>query len=83
MKKSARRIGREQSINQLHLPLPELLREALFDTVMVAGLGYVGAVLEEERSALCGLRYRHNAARQALRAGSVASSLTLGGSAWE
>jgi putative transposase len=79
MKKSARRIGREQSINQLHLPLPELLREALFDTVMVAGLGYVGAVLEEERSALCGLRYRHNAARQALRAGSVASSLTLGG----
>jgi len=79
MKKSARRIGREQSVNQLHLPLPELLREALFDTVMVAGLGYVGAVLEEERSALCGLRYRHNAARQALRAGSVASSLTLGG----
>ena len=36
------------------LPLRELVREALFDTVVVSGLEYVGEVLEEERTALCG-----------------------------
>jgi hypothetical protein len=60
------------------LPLHELVREAL-DTVMVSGLEYVGEVLEEERTALCGPRYQHDPQRQALRAGSVASSLSLGG----
>jgi hypothetical protein len=61
------------------LPLHELVREALFDTVMVSGLEYVGEVLEEERTALCGPRYQHDLQRQALRAGPVASSLSLGG----
>jgi len=39
----------------------------------------VDEVLEMERVALCGERYAHLAARQALRAGHVASSLVLGG----
>ena len=57
----------------------ELSREALFATEIIAGLEYVGAVLEEERSTFCGPRYQHDPRRQALRAGSVASALSLGG----
>lgn len=62
-----------------NLQLRELVREALLDTVVVSGLEYVGEVLGEELTELCGLRYRHDAERHALRAGSVTSSLTLGG----
>ena len=46
---------------------------------MVTGLACVDEVLEAERAALCGARYAHQAERQALRAGHVASSLVLGG----
>lgn len=80
MRKSDRRTAEGQSVAaQLHLPLHEWVREALFETVMVAGVGFVGEVLEAERTALCGPRYQHDPERQALRAGSVASSLSLGG----
>jgi len=64
---------------QLWLRLPGMVREALYDTVMVTGLACVDEVLEAERAALCGARYAHQAERQALRAGHVASSLVLGG----
>jgi len=64
---------------QLWLQLPGLVREALYETVIAAGLACVDEVLEVERSGLCGARYQHVAERQALRAGHVASSLTLGG----
>ena len=64
---------------QLWLHLPGLVREALYETVIAAGLACVAEVLEAERSGLCGARYQHVAERQALRAGCVASSLTLGG----
>jgi transposase-like protein len=56
-----------------------MVREALYDTVIGAGLACVDEVLERERVALCGERYEHLADRQALRAGHVASSLVLGG----
>ena len=36
-------------------------------------------MLEEERTTLCGPRYQHDRQRQALRAGSMPSSLSLGG----
>src|SRR5277367_5402992 len=64
---------------QLWLHLPGLVREALYDTVIGAGLACVDEALEAERVALCGARYAHLADRQALRAGHVASSLVLGG----
>src|SRR6201981_35640 len=64
---------------QLWLRLPGLVREALYDTVIGAGLACVDEVLEAERVVLCGERYEHLAERQALRAGHVASSLVLGG----
>jgi len=60
----------------LHLGL---VREALYETVIAAGLACVDEVLEAERSRLCGTRYQHQPERQALRAGHVASSLVLGG----
>jgi transposase-like protein len=81
MRKSDRRTDQGQSDQQqqLRLPLRELVREALFDTVVISGLEFVGEVLEEERTELCGLRYRHDPERRASRAGSMPSSLTLGG----
>src|SRR5690242_3027802 len=80
MGKSDRRNAGEQSRRaQLRLPFRELVREALLDTVIVSGLEYVAEVLEEERTALCGPRYQHDPEREAVRTGSVASSLSLGG----
>lgn len=80
MSKGDRRTAEEQSRQgQRQLPLRELVREALFDTVIVSGLEYVGEVLEEERTALCGPRYQHDRQRRALRADSGPSSLSLGG----
>ena len=69
MGKSDRRRAQEQSRwAQLRLPFRELVREVLFDTVVVSGLEYVAELLEEERTALCGPRYQHDPQRQALRA---------------
>ena len=80
MKQSAKgKDGRKAARGQLWLHLPGLVREALYDTVIGAGLACVDEVLETERVALCGERYEHLPDRQALRAGHVASSLVLGG----
>src|ERR1700686_2283997 len=80
MKKSAKgKAGRKAARGQRWLQLSGMVREALYDTVIGAGLACVDEVLEMERVALCGERYEHLADRQALRAGHVASSLVLGG----
>ena len=81
MSKNAKSEGRRKGAErgQLWLRLPALVREALYETVIGAGLACVDEVLEAERVALCGARYQHVAERQALRAGHVASSLVLGG----
>jgi putative transposase len=81
MRKSAKSTdGRKAgSTGQLWLRLPGLVREALYETVIEAGLACVDEVLEAERVALCGERYAHLVDREAARAGHVASSLVLGG----
>ena len=80
MNKSAKSKDRRKAARgQLWLHLPGMVCEALYDTVIGAGLACVDEVLETERVALCGERYEHLADRQALRAGHVASSLVLGG----
>ena len=81
MSKSAKSEGRRKATGegQLWLRLPGLVREALYDTVIGAGLACVDEVLEAERVVLCGARYEHAIERQALRAGHAASSLVLGG----
>jgi putative transposase len=80
MRKSAEGEGGTKALSgQLWLHLPGMVRDALYDTVIGAGLACVDEVLERERVALCGARYERLADRQALRAGHVASSLVLGG----
>ena len=80
MKKSAEdKDGRKAARDQLWLHLPGMVREALYETVIGAGLACVDEVLEMARVALCGERYERVADRQALGAGHVASSLVLGG----
>lgn len=81
MRKNAKSEGLRKAggQGQLWLHLPGLVREALYETVIGAGLACVDEVLEAERSRLCGARYQHQPERQALRAGHVASSLVLGG----
>ena len=80
MNKSAKSKDRRKAARgQLWLHLPGMVREALYDTVIGAGLACPDEVLETDRVALCGERYEHLADRQALRAGHVASSLVLGG----
>src|ERR1700724_1321104 len=80
MKKRAKgKDGRKAARGQRWALLSGVVREALYDTVIGAGLACVDEVLEMERVALCAERYEHLADRQALRAGHVASSLVMGG----
>jgi len=59
MNKSAK-VGREGARGQLWLHLPGMVREALHDTVIGAGLACVDEALEMKRVALCGERYEHS-----------------------
>ena len=65
-----------------HLPLVDLLvdaRSELFELAVRSGLKVLDAMLEEDRSAICGPRYAHVAERRAARAGTVSSEVVLGG----
>ena len=64
---------------QQWLRLPGLVRAALDETVIGAGLAGVKEVLEAERVARCGARSAQLAAGQARRAGHAVSALVLGG----
>ena len=64
------------------LSLVELLIDTeaeLFDLAVRSGLQVLDAMLEEDRTAICGPRYAHQADRTASRAGTVASTVVLGG----
>ena len=84
MKKSriARRIAAVESPGVRSLPLVELLVETkaeFFELMVRSGLRVLDAMLEEDRTALCGPRYAHQPARAASRAGTVPSEVVLGG----
>lgn len=80
MRKIGKKLEQEQSAsNQMRFPFHGLAREALWDTVVLSGFGFVQDELEAERTALCGERYAHQEQREAVRAGHVPSSLVLGG----
>lgn len=67
-----------------HLPLVDLLVDArteLFELGVRSGLKVLETMLEEDRTAICGLRYAHVADRHASRAGTVSSEVVLGGRA--
>jgi hypothetical protein len=64
------------------LPLVELLvdtKAELFELMVRSGLRVLDAMLEEDRTALCGPRYAHQPTRAASRAGTVPGEVVLGG----
>jgi putative transposase len=80
VRKTGKTREKEQSAaGQLRFPFLGLARQALWDTVVLSGFGFVQDELEAERTALCGERYARQENRQAVRAGHVPSSLVLGG----
>lgn len=64
---------------RIQLVLPHVLRATMLDTVLGAGMSALMALLEEERTELCGPRYEHDAERRATRAGYAKSELAMGG----
>lgn len=84
MKKSrtAHPIAAVESPTVRTLPLVELLvdtKTELVELMVRSGLRVLDAMLEEDRTALCGPRYAHQATRTAARAGTVPSEVVLGG----
>jgi len=54
-------------------------RAELMELAVASGLKVLTTMLEEDRTAIAGPRYQHQTERQASRAGTVASEVTLGG----
>ena len=84
MKKESHTIDRslQDSPAQRHLPLVDLLvdtRAELMELAVVSGLKVLTTMLEEDRTAMCGPRYQHQADREASRTGAVPSEVVLGG----
>jgi putative transposase len=87
MKQQSRTVGpRNQAENgapgSRYLPLVELLvdiRAELMEIAVASGLKVLQTMLEEDRGALCGPRYAHQADRRASRFGTAPSEVVLGG----
>ena len=85
MKRESRtvdRAGQVDSSLQRHLPLVDVLvdtRAELMELAVASGLQVLHTMLEDDRTAICGRRYQHQANRQASRAGTVPSEVVLGG----
>lgn len=80
MKDTARKTDRRQEATaQLAFTAMLDARATLHDAIVSAGLGVLGAMLEEERTRLCGPRYAHAADRAASRGGHTDGELALGG----
>ncbi len=85
MKRESRtvdRAGQVDSSLQRHLPLVDVLvdtRAELMELAVASGLQVLHTMLEDDRTAICGRRYQHQADRQASRAGTVPSEVVLGG----
>lgn len=81
MRKTAKEASRNQASiwTQLLNPLAALVRGDLLALVHQLGLQAVRAMLEAERTELCGERYEHDASRAATRGGSTRGELALGG----
>ena len=84
MKKECHTIDRslQELPGQRHLPLVDLLvdtRAELMELAVASGLKVLTTMLEEDRTAICGPRYQHQANREASRTGAVQSEVVLGG----
>jgi transposase-like protein len=68
----------------VEVPLPLLgaftnIENSFFDLCVDAGQQVLGAMMEEDREALCGPRWKRDPDRRAGRAGTTKSEITLGG----
>lgn len=80
MKKNAEKQNvRQPESRQLVLSITAGVHEVLHDLVVGAGMGVLGAMLEQDRTDLCGPRYAHDTGRRAHRAGSAPGELPMGG----
>jgi transposase-like protein len=80
MKKNIKRPAlTAEVLEQLRLPLAELMRTTLLDTVITAGSMQAIRMLHEEQELLCGPRHAQSEDRQAYRHGTSAGSLVMGG----
>jgi len=77
---SKKRRKQEAKNDSQHVfPIKEFIRAQLFGFVVGLGLDQLAEIFEEERTSLCGERYRHLGGRSAVRAGHVPGSLAMGG----
>ena len=75
-------VGQAEKSESRHLPLVDLLidtRAELTELVVRSGMKVLEAMLEEDRVAVCGPRYAHQAERAAGRTGTTTSAVVLGG----
>ena len=85
MKKESRTIHAVDQVEKptsRHLPLVDLLidtRAELTELVVRSGMRVLEAMLEEDRTGICGPRYQHQADRETGRAGTTSSTVVLGG----
>ena len=85
MKRESRTVDRSHQVDSSshrHLPLVDLLvdtRSELMELAVASGLKVLTTMLEEDRTAIAGPRYQHQTERQASRAGTAPSEVTLGG----
>ena len=80
MREIARKSREKEVGSQLRLVgLKEMLRQELREFVVSAGMTALSALLEDERTAICGPRYEHQAERVARRGGHTRGELVLGG----
>jgi transposase-like protein len=80
MKKATKKTREtEARSGTLMLSLAEVIGRDLREFVATAGTVALGKLLEQERTELCGERYRHDAGRGAYRAGHAMGALVLGG----
>ena len=80
MKKAIkRRVLTQEALAQLRLPLAELMRTTLLDTVITTGTVEAIRMLEQQRETLCGPKHAQDAERQAYRHGHCPGSLVMGG----
>lgn len=69
---------------EVQLPLPVLgrlraVRDGFFELCVQVGEQALAALMEQDRTELCGPKWVHDRARRAVRGGSTASEITLGG----
>lgn len=80
MKKAIRRRALTQEVlAQLQLPLAELMRTTLLETVITAGSLRAIEMLKQQQEALCGPKHAQGEDRQAYRHGHCPGSLVMGG----